>query len=84
VGGRVQPLVRPTIEFNHSTHATSTDATRDSTLSLSSGAVLTPGITRRPEPLMCMRAGVSAVGCMPLLDAGLPPLGLQVSEPAFH
>ena len=28
---------------------------------------LTPGITRRPERLIYMRAVVSAVGCMPLL-----------------
>ncbi len=28
---------------------------------------LTPGITRRPKPLMYMRAVVSAVGCMPFL-----------------
>jgi hypothetical protein len=31
-----------------------------------SGAI-TPGITRRPKPLIYMRAVVSAVGCMPLL-----------------
>jgi hypothetical protein len=30
---------------------------------------LSPGITRRPKPLLKMRATVSAVGCMPLLDA---------------
>ena len=30
---------------------------------------LTPGITRRPKPLLNMRAVVWAVGCMPLLDA---------------
>jgi hypothetical protein len=30
-------------------------------------SVLTPGITRRPKPLMKMKVIVSAVGCMPLL-----------------
>jgi hypothetical protein len=28
---------------------------------------LTPGITRRPEPLLKMKSFVSAVGCRPLL-----------------
>src|SRR5215210_1949648 len=31
----------------------------------------TPGITRRPEPLLLMKSVVSAVGCMPLLDCVL-------------
>src|SRR3954467_8309164 len=35
------------------------------------GYRLDAGITRRPASLLYMRAGVSAVGCMPLLDGGL-------------
>jgi hypothetical protein len=46
-------------------------------LSLENGEHLTPGITRRPKRLLLMTSGVSAVGCMPLLDCGAannPPL----------
>src|SRR5215204_154801 len=32
---------------------------------------LTPGITRRPAPLLLMTSGVSAVGCRPLFDVAV-------------
>jgi hypothetical protein len=40
---------------------------------------LTPGITRRPAPLLPMTPGVSAVGCMPLLGRG-PGASMCISD----
>jgi|GEM_PF-6304391 len=39
---------------------------------LISFAPRTPGITRRAAPSIYLKTVVSAVGCMPLLDAALP------------
>ena len=61
VGGRVHALVRPT-------HSAGVKPPAFAARRIQS--VLTPGITRPPATLRLITAGVSRVGCMPLLDCG--------------
>ena len=71
---RIQPASRLTPSALQSHNRGAAGINRELTRS----GDITPGITRRPKPLLVMKSSVSAVGCMPLFGASP-----QITERCF-